>query len=444
MQMFKYKKIFVMCFPHIGTLDNWLPIVNSVKNIQNEADITLLIPDTSILKAFHRDNAIVSISDNIFDKVFIYAYDETWVKYQSVFDSIKHYKNNHKKLILHDALMCLSSNKIFSYLLVLPIFFLRKNIYKKVSKFKFKDFYLSNKDVLFYDVHVHGNCKTMSILQLFENNIKYSLPHALNTLTFDKLDPPRFYKINKKDNVRIYAHAEFQRKYYDIKYGINLNKVHVVGIPRHDYSWINFVQNNSHILKKGFDKNTILILSRNVLKQHLLFIEKLKSVKNIKRIFIDNLGMKVVIKAHPNENHKTIIGRRLENIYEDIFGLENYGKTWIYSNLHVFSLGQNAKLAISFNTGVVLDLIAMGVPCVEYIESTNNYERSATEYSKYGFIDRVSNIDELSVFVDKWIEDNNKLSERSMNAYKNFFPVLDNISNSIAAEVLKESKINNY
>ena len=141
---------------------------------------------------------------------------------------------------------------------------------------------------------------------------------------------------------------------FDLKYGVDPDKVHVVGIPRHDLEWIKVVKNESDNLPSDFNNSdTVIILSRHVSKAHLLFDEKMESVKNIKKLFIDNLGMKVVIKAHPSEVQEKLSISSKENIYEDVFGLDNYGATWMYSNLHAFALGKGKRIVISFNTGYI-------------------------------------------------------------------------------------------
>ena len=196
-------------------------------------------------------------------------------------------------------------------------------------------------------------------------------------------------------------------------------------------------------LPKYFENDdTIVILSRQVSDAHLLFDEKVESVKNIKKIFIDRLGMKVVIKAHPNEIHERVFTNKKENVYEDVFGLDNYGITWIYSNMHVFALGKGKRLAISFNTGVVIDMIAMGVPCVEYIESnikSDSSERKLTEFSRYGLVERVSSYNELCTYVDKWLINPDQISKLSKNAYNKYFLASNNRATT---EILQENNIN--
>jgi len=437
-------RLFVLCFPHLGTLDNWLPIVNRVNDLQAYQGITLIIPNASILRSFHKDNAVIRISNKIFDSILIHSYDNTWVKHKSLLYSMKWYKNNQKLLRLLDILKRLIRKSPFLYIFNWMFVLLRNKIYKNEANLDISDICkaMSQLDILFYDIHSESNHMVMDVLHLFEDNNKYSLPHALSMLSLEK--KPLLVNVKNKNNIKVYVYAEFQRKYYDLKYKIDPSKVHAVGIPRHDSEWVRLIQEKSPKLPKHFDNdNTIIILSIQVSNAALSFDQKVEAVKNIKKIFINGLGMKVVIKLHPNEKQERIFSNKKDKIYESVFGSNNYGITWIYSDLHVFALGKGKRLSISLKTGVIFDMVAIGSPCIEYIDLSNNPKESKkyiTQFVKYGFVKGVSNYYELSSYVDKWFDDLDKVSELSMNTYKKYFPMINDISKKIADEVLLGNK----
>ena len=154
--------------------------------------------------------------------------------------------------------------------------------------------------------------------------------------------------------------------------------------------------------------------------------------------------MKVVIKLHPNEKQERIFSNKKDKIYESVLGLSNYGLTWIYSDLHVLALGEGKRLSISLKTGVIFDMVAMGVPCVEYVDLSNKVESSKkhiTQFVKYGFVKGVSNYNELSSYADKWLSDHHQVSTSSMNTYKKHFPIIEDISSKIADEVAHENRV---
>ena len=174
--MQRSSKIFLLCSPHLGTLDNWLPVVTSMSNMLNKLNFTLIIPDATIVRSFSIDNAMVKISNNIFDEVLIHAYDDIWIKHASVLDSMKWYQNNHITLRLFSILRRLSNKQFFSYFLTWVLILLRNKIYKKKFKINYKDFKgpVHHADILLYDVHVEANRMISNILMLFDDSNKYS------------------------------------------------------------------------------------------------------------------------------------------------------------------------------------------------------------------------------------------------------------------------------
>jgi hypothetical protein len=437
-------KIFVLCFPHLGTLDSWLPVISRMNDLTDHPIFTLIIPDAMILRNFDRDNAVAEISNNIFNRVLIHAYDDIWIEHKSLFNSMEWYQNNRTVLRLFDILKRLIKKRLFFYILIWPLILLRNKIYNKECKIKYEELNkIAHKtDVLLYDIHSERNRIVSNILKLFINN-KYSLPHAL-TMAIDKDLPVNIIKktniINKDNNIKEYVYAKFQGRQHSIKYGTDENKICVVGIPRHDQKWIKKIQEESPKLPSHFDNNkTVVLLSRHVSNAYCLFDEKNQSIKNIKKIFIDKLGMRVVVKRHPSEKKERIYSGKNETIYEDVFGLNNYGLTWIYSDLHVFALGKGKKLAINLNTGVVFDMVAMGIPCIDYLDSNR---REVTQFTHHGgVVETASNYGELSAYVDKCLRNPGKISELSKNRYKKYFPLSNDISKKIATEILRENKV---
>ena len=67
--MAKNLKLFFLCYPHFGTLDNWLPVLNEINDLSGNLAFTLIIPNPAIIRSFHKDNAVVKITNNIFDIV---------------------------------------------------------------------------------------------------------------------------------------------------------------------------------------------------------------------------------------------------------------------------------------------------------------------------------------------------------------------------------------
>jgi hypothetical protein len=437
--MKKHHKIFVLCFPHLGVLDVWLPVVNRMNNLDSHTDCTLIIPDAMIVRNFHRDNIIVKMSDGVFNTVLIRTNNNTWIKHKSVSESIRWYQSKRAILRLINILEGLIRKPLFYFILIYPLILLRNIAYKKECKIKYENLNrtISDKDIMLYDIHTEGNRTVSDILQLFEDN-KYSLPHALS-MTINR-DLHVNVNNKNKENITLYIYGKFQSRYYNLRYGIDENKMHVVGIPRHDSKWIKKIQDESTRLPNRFDNDkSVIVLSRHVSNVYCSYDEKKRSVRNIKKKIIDELGMKVVVKLHPSEKQERIFSSKNETIYEDEFGSNDYGLTWIYSDLHIFALGKGKKLIINLNTGVVFDAVAMGIPCIDYIDS--NREK-LTQFALHGgIVEKATNYQELSIFIDKWLSNPDKISTLSTDVYKNYFQVSSDISSRIATEILCKNEI---
>ncbi|MBT5398933.1 hypothetical protein HOL24_00165 [bacterium] len=439
--------IFVLCYPHLGILDNWLPVVDMMNSTENHLNFTLIIPNATIIKSFHEDNAVVKISNNLFSTVLVHAHDNIWIKNTSVFNTVKWYRKNRTVLRLFDILKRLIKKKLFSYVLMYPLILLRNKIYKKEFRFEYRELngFISQTDILLYDIYTEDNYKVSDILQLFENNKKYGLPHAISMAAIEQ-KAPALVNVHNKNNIVFYIYTKLQREHFKVRYGLNINKIRIVGVPRHNHKWIKKIQEKSPKLPDNFDSNTIVILSRHV-DGHLSFDEKVETLKNIKKMFVDRLDMKVAIKLHPNEKQERIYKSKAERIYENIFGLSNYGVTWIYSDLHIFSLSQGKKLIVSLFTGVVFDTIAVGIPCIEYVDlsvkinNSEKHRKKTRQFVRYGFVEGVSSYHDLRAFVEKWISDPDAILATSMNAYNFYFPLFDDIPRVMATEILQDNKI---
>jgi len=88
---------------------------------------------------------------------------------------------------------------------------------------------------------------------------------------------------------------------------------------------------------------------------------------------------------------------------------------------------------------VVFDAVAMGIPCIDYIDS--NREK-LTQFALHGgIVEKATNYQELSIFIDKWLSNPDKISTLSTDVYKNYFQVSSDISSRIATEILCKNEI---
>ena len=108
----------------------------------------------------------------------------------------------------------------------------------------------------------------------------------------------------------------------------------------------------------------------------------------------------------------------------------------------MLALCKGKKLVITLGGCVVYDIIALSVPCVEYKNKKENAKIIATQFVKYGFVEGVSNYNELNTYVENWRINSSQISKASENTYRKFFPLFDDSSRMIADEILNNKIVN--
>ena len=104
-------------------------------------------------------------------------------------------------------------------------------------------------------------------------------------------------------------------------------------------------------------------------------------------------------------------------------------------------------MIVSLFTGVVFDTIAVGIPCIEYVDlsvkinNSEKHRKKTRQFVRYGFVEGVSSYHDLRAFVEKWISDPDAILATSMNAYNFYFPLFDDIPRVMATEILQDNKI---
>ena len=220
----------------------------------------------------------------------------------------------------------------------------------------------------------------------------------------------------------------------------------VVGVPRHSPKWIEFIQLN--ILKQSNKINaqnngSIFIISRPGSTNYFPHERKKKALENIKQLAWNDLKKNIVVKLHPKE--------RKEGLYEEVFGAETYGDKWVYSDLHPFVLGKESAFAISFYSGVAIDMLALGVPTIEYLDlrGISEFDNRESLRDKYGhpvfsyrYLELVlgaSNYDQIKAHAMEIMKDREAVLSRLQAKYNQLFPKIENINDKIAQDILNIS-----
>ena len=436
--------VYFLCSPSLGILDSWLPVINSIHLLEKDLEFILIFPKTETVRQIHNKNILINMSENIFDRV-IYRLDSgLWVQCNSILEA----KSNAGVLdgfisFLTNLKLRLQAYKWLNYLMILIIRF-----YKLIDRYKYKSIFFNIKSisnhssVLLYDVYEEGKPYNRDVLNQLHKSKRFSI--CLGYITGERKGEYRCDSIKSRDNLTAYLFSSYEIDYYKRNFCLDERQMSVVGIPRHDKQWLDKVQSkfnyNDFIFKKD---EYILIISRPICA-FITTDRRKEALKYIKKIVIENLGLKIVVKLHPKEDESTI--------YEEIFGISEYGKKWVYSSRHPFTLGKNSRFAISFFSGVVIDMMKLGVPSIEYLDlkglagydNKNSLRDGAYPIFRYrdlGLVYGASNYQQLEFNINKIINNRSIVNSELVEKYMKYFPSSHNVSNIIAEDILLSLEI---
>lgn len=344
------KKILFICSPGLGVLDNWMPIIHSLKN---KYDINIFFPNTLSLLQLRRKDILTYFAKKSFQKIFIQKNDNIYETDMRFF--IKNFNSMNKKIF-----------NIFFYNKYINFFIrLLNNFYfnfKIMRTFKVIDHNLFyNYDLIFCDICQFRKKSLSKLYHLVKNIKKISINHGPDPVIYN--DDQNYKKIVDKNTIQIlFTKHPLEKKYY-VKH-FNLKKFVLIGNPKHDKKWINQILIKKCDLPKK-NKKFVFLISRNIDKNYLTFKNKQKTILAIKKIIKENNDF-LVVKLHPKED--TEEGK---SFYFKYLDKQNYKKNWSFSTSHPYQIAKRCKFAISLFSGVPADLLNINIPTIEYLNLKN-------------------------------------------------------------------------
>lgn len=433
------KTIYFLCSPSLGILDNWLPVINFLSSSSKSLKFVLIFSKTETVRQLDLNNILVEISQSIFDLVVYPTDSGLWVSSGSVNDayqSVGPLKGFVK--VIYGLKIKLQRFKWLNYLMI----FIFK-ILKVLDRFKYNSNFFDvrsiskGSSVLLCDVYEDGKPYNKEILFQLSQSPRFSIYHGIGIDEMRR--ESRCGSVTNMHNLKAYLFSEFEIDYYKKTFCLKDENLSVVGIPRHDLKWMKKIKktksSNDLLFKKG---DYVFIISRPTC-DYIPIERRIEALKNIKLALIDNLGLKIIIKLHPKETET--------KLYDQIFDHSKYGETWSYSNLHSFILGENSKFAISFFSGVAIDMMKIGIPTIEYLDLTDieGYDNDGAlrdgifpvlGYRNLGLVYGASNLEQFESNVSKIINHRDQVNLELKETYEKYFKIDDVTIEKIASDIL--------
>ena len=203
----------------------------------------------------------------------------------------------------------------------------------------------------------------------------------------------------KAIGITIYASSMAEARHYDESYGLPRSQVKVVGVPRHDQSWIRRLR--EHYRGQPTEKGKYIFLaSRPVNERTFPPARKIEALQALKTL-ADQLDCRVLVRLHPLETEFD------KGIIESVFEKQVLGKTWSYSTLPPIVAAEGALFAVTLFSSVAIDMLATEVPVIELCdfadltESPNlvhdNDGRLTSIYQQSGLVLGAANFEQLTL-----------------------------------------------
>jgi CDP-glycerol glycerophosphotransferase (TagB/SpsB family) len=363
------KHLLLWCSPGFGVIDIWLPIIKKLKE-RSDVKIFFVFPEQSSLQLENENSSLFNLAEEFADKIIYRGYSGRFFLAPTLVNA-----RSKNKLSNFDTKIVYFANRLVNgsmskYLILkltgkclLEVFQYITHVKEFIKNQKLCDTsLLTNVDGILCDITKENKSVNDELKNELKDIPKFSMLHGL-AATWLMNNFVCEHAVRKRSDVVVYNMSRFEIDGYKKCFGILEKNIIHAGIPRHDNDWIEFICSHSNSIKENAFDSYIFIIGRQTSPYNTPERKK-KALKDIYNVVCKKHKLKLVVKTHPKEHIDGIDG----HIYMDALGKENYGKTWIYSDNHPFILGKKAIFSISFYSGVILDMLAINKPTIEYLD----------------------------------------------------------------------------
>lgn len=427
--------VLFVCSPSLGLLDSWISILIPLRKKLPRAQFIFIAPRTKLISEINLQSVLFQMANNVFDLVVFKSQSNTWLC-SDTFKNAKKINSYSTIKIFHYGMRALeelnfnSLRQLLSKIYMTTVSVICSKFLFEINKIK------KTKYLTLFDLYELDKPYNKDLHKIISNQDNFSLIHGVNPRGIQHESKKKIIDAKK---TKLFALSERELEHYKNTYALNPDQMKVYGIPRHEKKWI------ENILKKEdselSDNKYIFLISRPI-STYLPYDKKKQFLEMIK-IAAEKFDLKVVIKLHPKEE--------TDKIFTEIFGQNRYKKNWEFSDKHPFVLGKNCEFAISFYSGVPIDLIILGVPSIELLDlkGIKEYDNEFSLRDSKGepvfnlrylnLIKGTSSYIEFERYIKEILNDRNSIVDKLKKEYKKVFPVIENVNQLIVEEIYKNN-----
>lgn len=427
--------ILFVCSPSLGILDSWIPVLIVLKNKLPDTHFVFLATKVGTIDQINLTSDLINMAQKVFNLVVFRSDSEILFGVKTFKDAEKLNKSS-KINFFHYGLRLIKKFKFYKLGETINYFYKLIVSYRYSHQIYQLSWLMDRNYVTLFDLSQLGKPYNKDLYNLISAKKNFSILHGTGIAGI-RTSGILTEKLNVV-NSTAYLFSEKEIPYYESAFGLTRDQIKVYGIPKHQKEWIQQLSTKENIVSSKY----IFLISRPTNESFSIGQRKV-FLKMIKKIAM-KYQLKIIIKLHPKEIKS--------NLYKEIFNSDEYKIEWEISNKHPYFLGQNCEFAVCFYSGVPLDLLQLGVPTIELSNLTgididdNEYSLRDTngkpvrEYRYLNLVLGASTYNEFDKHVAEIMVNKKDLVMRLQENYSKFFPIIENVTNIIAEEIVKVIK----
>ncbi len=354
------RRLVVLASPGLGILDNWLPVLAAARDRRPDLELVVVVPERATLLAVDPADTVVALVDVLADRVVVPAVDGGWVAHPTLAAARGAADAEQPATALLRLIAAVAAR------VGAPVDPARPPFAAILRRLRPRGLRAAAIDLatlggatarVCYDVYVHRKPAARRVLMALGDAPRWSLHHGIDLVAASPKDV-RSPEPWLEARASLYAAGE--RDVYVDRYGVPADRVHVDGVPRSDPGWVARVVAASSVRHTAPAPGYVLVVSRPAGSSYLPSGRKVRALRDLHRVVCDELGLRLVVKPHPKEGDDGTLAAALPAAGE--------GVTWQRSAAHPFHLAAGAHAAVAFHSGLVVDLVDLGVPVIELID----------------------------------------------------------------------------
>lgn len=405
------KKILILFSSSSGEIDWLLPICRYLKKNYQGIKLSVLFDAIDSNEIMKDDKLLYCLLSKNVDNCYDFGdFLPSYIK--PILNPLIRPKNKGENIDKKEQCLQRVKTYLFTFIKIIA--------YKKIMK-------AIRPDILLKDI-------SPDIFGVRRHIVLYAKKNKCTQIMFPHATEPHKYT-NPKPRYDCYADhvlcaSKWMTKLFS-EFGEYKNFTHVVGNPRYDEWWINYItkfyKKHSTLKDFNFNNKTVFLFFTQYAHSQLTFSEKVSKeiIEEVMSTLMNYKNSFVIVKPHPREN-LNILKRKLEK-YNN--------KRWIISQGHPIYLSSMSDIIVCMGaSSVVLDSLALDKMVIEYYKYSDiEYENI---YGKHGVVAIANNKNQLKDIIDNLKKKPELIKKPFLKNFREVVPESYDESTKKAAKVI--------